>query len=184
MKQSLVRKREGRFTWQDYVSWPSDERWEVIDGRTYDMTPSPTPAHQRVVGNFYRALANRLAGGRCAVFVSPLDVYFDDLNFVQPDVFVVCDPSKIKDRIFGPPDLVVEVLSSSSSLRDKREKKGLYERFEVREYVIVYPEEAFMERYVLVGGRYGEPDVLGPEDALVMQSLDGIEIRLDEIFPG
>jgi Uma2 family endonuclease len=129
-------------------------------------------------------LANRLAGGPCAVFVSPLDVYFDDFNFVQPDVFVVCDTSKVRERVFGAPDLVIEVLSSSSSIRDKREKKDLYERFGVKEYVIAYPEEAFIERYVLAGSRYGEPDILGPEEVLAMRFLEGIEIRLSEVFPG
>ncbi|OGW59892.1 MAG: hypothetical protein A2V83_06405 [Nitrospirae bacterium RBG_16_64_22] len=182
MTQQTVKKGQGKFTWQDYLAWPDDERWEVIDGRAYDMTPSPTTRHQRIVGNFFRILANRLSGGACAVFVAPLDVYFDDSNFVQPDVMVVCDKVKIRDRIHGAPDLIVEVLSPATSLKDKREKKSLYERFGVSEYVIVYPEEMFVERYFLADGRYGEADVLGVEDALPMRFLEGVEVSLREVF--
>jgi Uma2 family endonuclease len=177
------KKRAGRkYTWQEYLTWPDEERWEVIDGEAYDMTPSPTPRHQILAGNFYRKLADRLAGKPCRVFISPLDVYLDDSNFVQPDVLVVCDPLKIKDRIYGAPDLIIEVLSPSTALKDKREKKRLYERVGVKEYIVVYPDEMLVERYGLESGRFTGPDVFGASDRLALQSLDGLEIALWEMF--
>jgi len=40
------------YTYQDYLTWSVDERWELIDGRVYDMTRAPSFRHQRVAGNF------------------------------------------------------------------------------------------------------------------------------------
>ncbi len=171
-----------KYTWQDYETWPDEERWEVIDGEAYDMTPSPTPRHQILAGNFYRKVADRLAGKPCLVFIAPLDVYLDDYNFVQPDVLVVCDQTKVRDRIHGAPDVIVEVLSPSTALKDKREKKVLYERFGVREYVIVHPEELLIERYWLEEGRFKGPDLLGAAEVLALRALEGIEVPLWEVF--
>lgn len=171
-----------KYSWDDYLSWPDDERWEVIDGVAYNMTPSPTTRHQRIVGNIFRILGNNLAGTPCVTFVAPLDVIFDEYNFVQPDVFVVCDKEKIKDRIYGAPHLIIEVLSPSTSLKDKREKKRLYEKFGVREYIIVHPEELFIERYALDKDRFNEADLLGSEEILTLNCIDDVTIPLWEIF--
>jgi len=171
-----------KYTWQDYLTWPDDERWEVIDGHAYAMTPSPTPRHQDIVGNFYVALKERLKGKTCQVFIAPLDVRFDEYNFVQPDVLVVCDPAKIKDRVYGAPDLVIEVLSPSTGLKDKREKKALYERFGVREYILVHPEELLIERYWLDGGKFLGPDLLGAGERLLVRVLEDLEIALWDVF--
>ncbi|MBI4244012.1 MAG: Uma2 family endonuclease, partial [Planctomycetes bacterium] len=67
-------------------------------------------------------------------------------------------------------------------LKDKREKKNLYERFGVREYIVVHLEEMFIERYSLKRNKFEEPTVLGTEDVLKLSSLDGIDIQLREIF--
>lgn len=176
-------KRAGRkYTWQDYLTWPDEERWEVIDGEAYDMTPSPTSRHQTIAGNFYRILANKLVGKPCRAFIAPLDVYLDEYNVIQPDVLVVCDQRKIQDRVCGAPDVVVEVLSPSTALKDKREKKVLYERFGVREYIVVHPDEMLVERYWLDSEVFQGPDVFGASDRLALRSLEDLEIALWEIF--
>lgn len=180
---TISRKRADRkYTWQDYLTWPDEERWEVIDGEAYDMTPSPSPRHQIIAGNFYAVLREKLKGKRCQPFIAPLDVYFDDYNFVQPDVLVVCDRSKIRDRVYGAPDLVVEVLSPATGLKDKREKKALYERFGVKEYIVIHPDEMLVERYWLEGERFQGSDVFGATERLGLKALEGIEVSLWEIF--
>jgi len=178
----VLERANKKYTWQDYLAWPDEERWEVIDGEAFNMTPSPTSRHQIVAGNFFSLLREKLKGGPCRAFIAPLDVYFDDSNFVQPDVLVVCDETKIEDRIHGAPDLIVEVLSPATSLKDKREKKNLYERFGVKEYVIVHPDEMFVERYSLAEGSFGEPDVLGAKEVLALRSLEALEIPLWDVF--
>jgi Uma2 family endonuclease len=183
MALPLRKGADRKFTWSDYLTWPDEERWEVIDGVAYNMTPSPTSRHQMLAGNFYRILANRLSGHRCRVFIAPLDVYFDDTNFVQPDVLVVCDEKKIKDRIYGAPDSVLEVLSPRTSLKDKREKRSLYERFGVKEYIIIDPLEEYVERFYLAdGGIYGKGEVFGPLEVLPLRALEGVTVNLWEVF--
>lgn len=180
---SLLKKKTAKVcTWQDYLTWPDDERWEVIDGRAYDMSPSPTERHQRFVLNFASILKAKLTGSACKVFIAPLDVYFDDYNFVQPDVLVVCDEKKIKDRIYGAPDLIIEVLSPATSLRDKRDKKALYEKFKVKEYIVVDPEGMVVEKNCLISGRYKGPFILGSQEVLRLASLEKLEVPLWKVF--
>lgn len=182
MRSMLGTRGEKKYTWQEYLTWPDDERWEVIDGAAYDMTPSPSFQHQKVAGAFHAILREKLKGTRCVAAIAPLDVYLDDFNFVQPDVLVVCDEKKIRDRIYGAPDLVVEVLSPSTSVKDRREKKSLYEKFGVREYVIVHPEEMLVERFFLGEGGFGGPDVFGSQEVLPLLFLEGMEVPLWEVF--
>lgn len=171
-----------KYSWQDYLKWPDAERWEVINGKVYDMSQSPTLKHQDIAGNFFALLKSALKGHSCRVFIAPLDVYFDDTNFVQPDVIVVCDKTKIKDKIHGAPDLIIEILSPATAIKDKKEKKNLYESFGVREYVLADPEEMFVERYFLKDSKYIEAEVFGPQETMPILSLQNVEIALQYVF--
>ncbi len=176
------KKTKVKYTWQDYLAWPDEERWEVIDGEAYNMSPSPSERHQAIVVNFIVHLKEKIKGTTCRVYVAPLDVYFDDFNFVQPDVFVVCDKNKIKDRIYGSPELIIEVISPHTSLKDRKHKKALYERFGVKEFILVHPEENYIERFLLEDSKYGEPDIFGAEEGFMPAIFEEIEIPLWEIF--
>jgi Uma2 family endonuclease len=101
---------ERRFSWTDYQGWPEGERWELIDGRAYNMSPAPTIKHQSVAGQLYAMIVQRLRGKPCRPFIAPTDVKFSEFDVVQPDILVVCDPNKItRTHIEGAPDLVVEI---------------------------------------------------------------------------
>ncbi len=179
----IGRAKDHKYTYEDYKTWNDQGRWEIIDGEIYNMTPAPSIKHQRIVGNLFAELVFHLRGKACVPFVAPVDVVLDQFNVVQPDVFVICDKTKIKEaNIAGAPDLVFEVTASMTRLRDKREKKLLYERFEVREYVIVYLEEEMVDRYRLVDGKYTAPDVVNWDEKLFLTTLPDFEISLWEIF--
>lgn len=180
-----VRKEATRsFTYADYLTWPDSERWEIIDGVAYSMTPAPSIRHQRVVLNIGRSLGNQLAGKPCQPFVAPTDVVLSEYDVVQPDVLVVCDKKKVADaNIQGAPDVVFEVLSPATAIKDLREKRALYERAGVREYVIVDPVELYVERFMLGDdGVYGRGEIIGPQEVLRIISLKGVEISLWEVF--
>lgn len=180
-----VAKNSGhKHTYAEYLTWPDDERWEIVDGEAYDMAPAPTPRHQGVVTRFAGILDRALSGGTCRAFVSPIDVVLSEHSVIQPDIVVVCDAAKVTEAsIRGAPDVVIEVLSPSTALRDKREKLRLCERHGVPEYVVADPSTRTVERYALgEGGSYGRAQVLGPEDRLVLTSLDSLEIELQEVF--
>lgn len=171
-----------KFTYADYKSWPDEERWEIIDGEAYNMTPAPGLRHQAVSMNLSRIFANYFFGKPCRLFSAPTDVILDDFNIVQPDLLVVCDPNMLTEaNIQGAPDLVVEILSPSTKLKDKREKKALYERFGVREYLIVYPEDEMVEQYRLVDGRYVS-DVFNWDQKLPLFAFPDLELQLWDVF--
>ncbi|TLD40191.1 MAG: hypothetical protein JETT_3543 [Candidatus Jettenia ecosi] len=184
MAYLLTKKSAKKYTWNDYLSWPNDERWEIIDGVAYNMTPAPSVKHQTLVGNLFSQLKQKLTNKPCRPFIAPVDVILTEHDIVQPDVFVVCDKAKItEDNIKGAPDLIVEVLSLSTALKDLREKKNLYERCGVKEYIIVDPLEEYIERFWLdADARYTKGEIFGPHEVFSYKSLEGVEINLWEIF--
>ncbi|MEW5768632.1 MAG: Uma2 family endonuclease, partial [bacterium] len=165
----LALKKEERYTYRDYLTWPDEESWEIINGEAYNMSPAPKVTHQNVAGNLYIRLRTSPENA-CYTGIAPTDVVFDEYNVVQPDVFVVCDRAKItEDNIQGAPDLIVEVISPNTEVKDKREKKDIYERFGVREYIIVYPEREYIERFSLVGDRYNGPEIFNWDEIISLK---------------
>jgi Uma2 family endonuclease len=180
-----------RFTYGDYVQWQGDERWELIDGIAHLMSPAPSMAHQRVLMELARQIANQLEGQRCRLFPAPFDVRLprteeaDDSvdTVVQPDLVVVCDPDKLDEAgVRGAPDWVIEILSPSTTARDRIEKRDLYERTGVREYWIVHPTEATATNWHREGDRFGirfDGDVAGETAAV---SVPGVTIDWSLVF--
>ncbi|MBI2472053.1 MAG: Uma2 family endonuclease [Planctomycetes bacterium] len=117
-------------------------------------------------------------------FIAPVDVVLSEYDIVQPDLFVVCDKNKITEaNIQGAPDLVVEILSPATATKDLREKKHLYEKSGVKEYVIIDPIEEYAERFCLgTDGTYNKGEVYGHQEVLPVKLLEGIEINLWEVF--
>lgn len=180
---SPVRKIDRPYTYADYVTWPDDERWEVIGGEAYAVTPAPTTVHQRISRELGRILVSFFRGKSCEPFSAPTDVVLDDRNIVQPDILVVCDPSKITEKyIQGAPDLVAEILSPSTSIKDRREKRRLYEQFGVREYIIIDPSGEAAERFALIEGRYGAPDIFNWDEPLASSAFPELIVPLWEVF--
>ena len=90
-----------KYTYQDYLNFPDDKRCEIVDGEFYDMTPAPKIKHQIISGNFSFQIRGKVKK-ECRVFEAPTDVVFDEHNVVQPDIFIVCDNTKItEDNIKG-----------------------------------------------------------------------------------
>lgn len=179
----IAEKMGNGFTYSDYVHWPEDERWEIIGGEAYVMTPAPTTRHQAILQYLSTQFGNFFKGSGCRPFPAPTDVVFDAQNVVQPDLLVVCDKSKItENNIQGAPDLVVEILSPSTALKDKREKRALYERFGVREYLIIYPAEEIVERFVFGEGRYDTAEVFGWDELLSLAIFPELRLSLWEVF--
>lgn len=127
----------------DFWKQSDDQRCELIDGVFYAMTP-PGVLHQRLSRELLLCLASyvRAHNGSCEVLAAPLAVRVtpDDRNWFEPDVIVVCDPSKLSERgCEGAPDLVIEIVSPSTQRRDYITKTARYEEGGVREYWIVDP---------------------------------------------
>ncbi len=141
------------YTLEDYLRLPDDQRVELIDGVFYDMA-APTTIHQGVAGFLHKKFLDFVMEnkGPCFPFISPVDVQLDcdDKTVVQPDILVVCDRTKYKNgRVFGAPDLVVEVLSPSTRRKDMQLKMYKYAGAGVREYWMVDPEKKLVVQYDL-----------------------------------
>ena len=183
-----MRARE-HHTYGEYLRWPDEVRYELIDGVAY-LKETPTLDHQEIVGEIYYQLANNLQGKSCRAFISPLDVRFPKAGeadeqvdtVLQPDVLVVCDPSKLDRRgVRGAPDLVVEVLSPGTSSHDHVRKRRVYERAGVAEYWLVHPIDRMVTVYRLVNGEYGKPDVFELVDATPVGVLPEVIIQWDAL---
>lgn len=181
---SVAETLKSRFTVADYMAWPDAERWELIDGVPYNMSPAPSIRHQGIVGRIFSRLEQNLRGKSYKPFVAPVDVILSEEDVVQPDVLVVCKLEKIGEKaIHGAPDLIFEVLSPSTALKDMREKKALYQRTGVSEYVVVDPLENYVQRFLLNDDhRYGAADIFGIDEELPLISLPGLTLPLAEVF--
>jgi Uma2 family endonuclease len=100
-------------------------------------------------------------GKTCEVYPAPFGVRLfprednSDNTFFEPDITVVCDPSKLDDQgCKGAPDMVVEILSPSTARHDFLYKFNAYRRAGVREYWIVNPDEKILQVYILDGDDY------------------------------
>ena len=139
------------YTFADCLTWGESERIEIINGEAVMMAP-PTRIHQEILMELSRQLANFLEGKKCKVYPAPFAVNLDadDKDWVEPDVSVVCDLSKMDDRgCNGAQDLVVEVVSPYSRRMDYSTKNAMYSEAGVREYWIIDPakERTTVYRY-------------------------------------
>lgn len=96
---------------------------------------------------------------------------------------MVCDPAKITpSHIDGAPDVVVEILSPNTEAKDLGEKKALYERAGVKEYLVVDPLEHYAIRFLNGADGFDKGTVFGPDQMLIVATLDGVEVPLWEVF--
>ncbi|MCI8365755.1 MAG: Uma2 family endonuclease [Eubacterium sp.] len=138
-------KKEEIFTIEDIYALPDGERAELIDGKIYYMAP-PSWEHQRISRILHQAIANYIDrnNGKCEVLAAPFAVFLnkDDVDYVEPDISVICDISKLDEKgCHGAPDWIIEIVSPSSKPRDYMTKLFKYRAADVREYWIVDPEK-------------------------------------------
>jgi Uma2 family endonuclease len=178
------------FTYDDYktLTASTDDRYELIDGDLY-MVPAPTVTHQVVAKNILFLLEQHVRATHCGrVLGPPLDIVLgigDERSVVQPDVLFISNERAgivTEPEIVGAPDLVVEVLSPSSSKRDRSLKMSLYARTGVREYWIVDPKLQRVEVFSL-GERGASASIeYRLEDRLESRVVPEFDAPLTEVF--
>jgi Uma2 family endonuclease len=162
-------------------SYRDFERYEIIEGIRYDFLSSPTFTHQRIVNQINIAL-HQGCRSKGIVVPSPMDVHFDEDNVMQPDlVFILHERLHIvvDDEIHGAPDLLVEVLSPSTSKNDKIRKKAVYERFGVSEYWIIDPVHRYIDQFLLDDGAYKLHATYAEGDTVHSPLLPCAEVSID-----
>jgi len=185
-------KLDERYTYKDYLTWPDDERWELINGIAYNMSPAPTRWHQELSGELFNLIYNLLKNRPCKVYVAPFDVRLTENKaadnaeidtVVQPDIVVICDEAKLDDRgCNGAPDFVVEILSESTAGKDLHEKLLLYERFAVKEYWIVDLWSRTIRVHLYQNDSFAPPAIFTENDSLSATALPGFKVDLQQLF--
>ena len=181
------------------LAYREELREELIGGCIVLMAPAALN-HVLISGNIYGIFNHYLRGKRCTPIADGAMLFLTDTDHFSPDFMVVCDVEKLRPNgVHGAPDLVVEILSPSTAVRDRTYKKSVYARCGVREYWIVSPGDKSVEQYLLHDGAYVlhniytlDPD--GPRSqraevpeagtATVFQCslFDDLTISLEDIF--
>jgi Uma2 family endonuclease len=177
-----------KFTHADLLAMPEDgKRREIVEGELF-VTPSPNLNHQRISRTIGLALAGYLEAHPIAeVFFAPLDVILSDFDVLEPDLLLVLNEHReiLKTWVEGAPDLVIEILSSTTSSRDRGLKLKAYARHGVAEYWIVDPDERAIEVYRLGRERYRLSRVFHEAETLTSAMLPNFALPLAGVFsPG
>lgn len=178
-----------KYSYSDYLKWQLEEYVELIRGKVFRMSPAPGRRHQQVSSNLLRFFFGKVADGPCEIYHAPFDVRLlstnddDTFTVVQPDVCIICDPTKLDDKgCVGAPDLVVEILSPSTSQKDLGEKYDLYEEAGVKEYWVVDPVHSRLDQYALSQGKFGLVKSHITRDQIQSSVFPNIKGELQSIF--
>ena len=184
-------QEDRKYTYADYLTWPEDERWEIIDGIAYMMT-APTWQHQAISRELNRQISNYLFDKPCKSFAAPFDLRIPEFNerdeetttIVQPDLVVICNKEGLKGTgFYGIPTIIIEILSPSTARKDKILKFSRYQRAGIQEYWMVSPEYEQIEVYTLQENkRYELSKIYTIEDKLITSLFPDLEIDLKPVF--
>ena len=179
---------EKPYTVADIESLPEGQRAELIDGDMY-LLASPARIHQRISGHLYHTILTHIEQKKmpCDAYAAPFIVYIggaeDHYNYVEPDISVICDKTKLTDKgCVGAPDWIIEIVSPSSRQSDYIRKVSLYEYSGVREYWIINPDSRTVRTYFFAAS---DTEVLTREyafdDFIPVHICDGFQIRISDL---
>jgi Uma2 family endonuclease len=184
--------QQERYTYQAYLDWPEGEKWELVDGIPYAMSPALSRIHQEICGELFLKIKTYLQGKSCKVYTAPFDVRLckeeisdkEIVNVVQPDIIVICNKNMLDDKgAKGVPDFVVEIVSPSSAFLDYVKKLNLYGEYGVREYWIIDPKKTSLFVYQIdETGKYGAPNIYDDTSKVEVGIFRDLVIDLGKIF--
>jgi Uma2 family endonuclease len=192
MSTALLKETQ-YYTYSDYLEWDEDVRAEIIDGEVFFM-PAPLRIHQEIVGKLFFKIyqfleSNKANGGLSKVYVAPFAVRLfpkadnTDDTVLEPDIVVVCDPSKLdKYGCTGAPDMVIEILSPSTARVDRIVKRRKYQNAGVREYWLVDPDTKALEVCTLNGEGLYTISTFEDTDTVPISVLEGCAVDLSDLF--
>lgn len=179
-----------RYSYADYLTWKIQERLELIKGFVYKMSPAPNVKHQTASFNLSLKFGNFFKTQDCRVFSAPFDVKLSDsqktkdvYTVVQPDICVICDPTKLDEHgCVGSPDLVIEILSPGNTNREMGVKFDLYEENGIQEYWLVEPNDKIVLIYTLQNGKYIGLKPFTDEGNVTSVMFPDLSFAVSEIF--
>lgn len=181
MPPALVKEKS--YTIDDIYALPDGERAELIDGEIYNMAP-PNRKHQDILSFLYLKIGNYIAknNGKCKIYPAPFAVFLfaDDSKYLEPDISVICDRTKLDDRgCNGAPDWIIEIVSPGNKVMDYYTKLSLYKEAGVREYWIVDPMKQAVLVYDLV--QDAAPDIYSFTDTIKANIFGNLKIDFSKL---
>ena len=182
----LTVEKKKKYTVADYSLLDEGAPFQLIN---FDlvMSPSPNPLHQQIQFALSEiiVLYHIKLGRKGQWMYAPMDVKFDEGNVLQPDILYISEERKteiIKDRVEGAPDLIIEILSPSNAYYDLRQKKDIYEKYGVKEYIIIDPIDKNADLYILKAGVYNLHQRARVNEFLNSVLLPGFDIEINNLF--
>ncbi|HEO65462.1 MAG TPA: Uma2 family endonuclease [Spirochaetes bacterium] len=167
------------WTYKDYCELDDDKQYEILEGELIEM-PAPGLTHQRVLKKLSQCLDRYVEKNKMGeLFIAPLDVIFDPGNTLEPDIIFVSSDrlDMAQDKgLFGSPDLVVEIVSPSSQKMDTVDKFKIYQKFKVKEYWIVHPNNKSTEVFILEKDRLLSFCIAKEKDKIKSKLFSNIDI--------
>lgn len=144
-----------------WESLPEGTLCQLINNKLV-MSPAPQNLHQVVLGEIFVEISLFLRKNKIGeVRIAPFDVHFSDDDILQPDLLFIKNEklNLVRNKgLFGAPDIVIEILSPSTSYLDFQEKRFIYERNGVQEYFLVEPESKIVTSFLLKNNQYEEQE--------------------------
>lgn len=181
-----------QYSYAEYLTWKFEERVELLRGFIAKMA-APSRIHQEISGILHAKIRLQLWHSPCKIYAAPFDVRLPHFSkkldknvttVVQPDLCIVCDPSKLDARgCAGAPDLIIEILSPGNSKKEMIDKFTIYEEAGVKEYWLVQPAEKTILRYVLnEKGEYIGLRPMTEEGMISTPIVPDFEMDIKDIF--
>lgn len=171
--ESILKKNA---TKEDYMKLPEGAPYQLINGALV-MSPAPKANHQRVLLDIATQIRNFLALNNIGIIIiAPMDVHLDEENIYQPDLLFISKNNKhckIKDWVYGAPDIIFEVLSEFNSYNDTRKKFRVYQQYGVKEYFIIDPKNKEVTFYSNMNKKFIE---IYKETGIVRSDILGVEV--------
>lgn len=175
-----------KYTEKDYQLLEEGAPFQLINGDLV-MSPSPIAYHQLLSGRLFYIFQNYLekTNDQGICLYAPMDVVLDNENIFQPDLIYISAERKkelFQERIMGAPDLIIEILSPSTAYYDMKQKKDAYERYSVKEYLIIDPIRQDAEVYLLTNGQFILKQKEQQNGTISLNILPRLQIDLQKLF--
>ncbi len=175
----LALRDEFRYTYEDYRNWKGD--WELIDGIAVAMAPAWGVKHKKLASEFIYTIREQLDDCEICDVVGEIDYKVNDNTVLRPDIALICNDDG-KNYITKAPEIVVEIVSPSTSRRDEIYKFHIYEEEKVKYYILVYPEDLSAKLYKLDGKNYDKIGDFTNKTYKFENTTCDIEIDFAKIF--
>jgi len=167
------------YTYEDYKHW--DGNWELIDGIAVAMSPSPMKRHQAIASKIIAQFDSQLDECHMCEVLPEFDYKISEDTVVRPDIVLTCNETN-EAYLTKAPEIIIEIVSKSTALRDEKYKFTLYEKERVKYYVLIYPDDLFAKVYKLNKNEYEKEGDFSNESYTFKNTTCKVSLDFKKVF--